>query len=109
MAVNVGWDAKYPARGSYYSRWKDKFGVKNSSNIEWVSKHDGHVYQNVVLRNGQWVGVGLVGLEPKYANRYSSDRKIRYIPKPRPFKVKTIFVGKKKAVEFKKPVTIFQR
>ena len=79
MAVERGWHAPdgVSARGSFYSRWADR---KHKKGLEFVSKHTGYVYQNVVKVNGKWEGRGFIGVEPKYANLSGGDKKLRSSP-----------------------------
>lgn len=80
MAKLRGWSVSpsgQGARGAYYSRWADR---KNKRGLEFVEKHSGRVYRNVVKVNGVWTGQGFLGIEPKYANLSGKDSKLESSP-----------------------------
>lgn len=119
MAINRGWrNAVVPSKGRLYSRFVDR---KHKRGIEYVDKHNGYVYQNVVKVNGKWEGRGFIGVEPKYANLSGGDEKLRsspHITKSQLVAAKkagknisfnTIKLRKPAIISFKKPIPIGRR
>lgn len=111
MAIRVGWSgAAVPSKGSFYSRYKNRFSRKiDKSNIEYVNKHDGEVFTNVVWNPAtkSWQGVGRpIAVEPKYANLSGSDRKIKYTPRLPVIKIRRIEVPHRAPIIFGKPTRV---
>ena len=109
MTVNVGWDAKFSAKGAFYSRWKNRFGAKTRDNIEWVQKHTGEVFREVVWNPAtkSWQGVGKpIAVEPKYANLRGADSKIKYTPRIPIIRIRRIDVPHRAPIIFGKPTRV---
>ena len=114
MTVNVGWDARYGAKGRFYSRWKNRFGSKFGADkeplLEFVDKHNGEVFEEVVWNPAtkSWQGVGRpIAVEPKYANLSGADSKIKYTPHLPIIKIRRIDVPHRAPIIFGKPTRVF--